>query len=182
LLVVSVRRRAPAREQMLAIREHLAKGRPLVGIRTASHAFSLRDAGKNASAAEWPEFDAEVLGGNYQGHYPAGPLTTLAPAAAAKKHRILDGIEVQGFVSRGSLYRTSPLAIDCEPILLGSIPGQSAEPVAWLHRFGPGNARVFYTSLGHPEDFAGNRFRRLLLNGICWGLDVATPVANPASR
>ena len=34
---------------------------------------------------------------------------------------------------------------------MGTIPGQPAEPVAWVNLRGP--SRVFYTSLGHPGDF-----------------------------
>jgi type 1 glutamine amidotransferase len=38
--------------------------------------------------------------------------------------------------------------------------------VAWvrLHRGG----RVFYTSLGHPDDFRQPSFLRLLVNAIFW--------------
>src|SRR6185295_20181392 len=42
LLFVSVRRRTPPADQMKAIRAHLDAGKPLVGIRTACHAFALR--------------------------------------------------------------------------------------------------------------------------------------------
>jgi type 1 glutamine amidotransferase len=42
--------------------------------------------------------------------------------------------------------------------------------VAWTHEYGQKNARVFYTSLGHPDDFKEPAFRKLLLNGIVWAL------------
>jgi type 1 glutamine amidotransferase len=29
---------------------------------------------------------------------------------------------------------------------------------------------VFFTSLGHPDDFKNAEFRRLLVNGIGWAL------------
>jgi len=35
--------------------------------------------------------------------------------------------------------------------------------------------RVFYTSLGSPDDFKQPFFRRLLLNGILWALDQQIP-------
>jgi len=57
--------------------------------------------------------------------------------------------------------------------LLGSIPEQTPEPVAWVNQCG--KARVFYTSLGHPEDFQDASFRRLLANGILWSLDKPVP-------
>ena len=32
-------------------------------------------------------------------------------------------------------------------------------------------SRVFYTCLGHPDDFAIPAFRRLLLNAIHWAVE-----------
>jgi type 1 glutamine amidotransferase len=56
-------------------------------------------------------------------------------------------------------------------LVIGSIPGRPEEPVAWVHAYGPKQARVFYTSLGHPDDFGQASFRRLLLNGLNWALE-----------
>ena len=33
-----------------------------------------------------------------------------------------------------------------------------------------GKSRVFYTSLGHPDDFKSDAFQTLLVNGILWAL------------
>jgi type 1 glutamine amidotransferase len=56
------------------------------------------------------------------------------------------------------------------PLLMGTIPGAPPEPVAWTHTYGSEQARVFYTSLGHPDDFKNAEFRRLLLNGVEWAI------------
>ena len=40
------------------------------------------------------------------------------------------------------------------------------EPVAWVNTDEGG--RVFYTTLGHWEDFKLEPFRRLLRNAVCW--------------
>ncbi len=70
LLLVSVRRRTPPEGQLGRIRAFIQAGKPVVGIRTASHAFSLRNnQPPPAGHAAWPEFDAEVLGGHYTGHH-----------------------------------------------------------------------------------------------------------------
>jgi type 1 glutamine amidotransferase len=172
LLFVSVRRRTPPKEQLDAVRAHLAAGKPLVGIRTACHAFALREKDKLADPklAAWQEFDPEVLGGHYTNHDKDGPKTAITVAPGAEAHAILRGIDVAKLVGNGSLYKVSPIEKDVAPLLLGTIPDQPAEPVAWTHLYGSNRARVFFTSLGHPDDFQNPEFRRLLVNGVAWAL------------
>lgn len=173
VLVVSVRRRTPPAEQLDAVRAHLAAGKPLVGIRTACHAFALRPTDPPAAPplSTWQGFDPEVLGGHYTNHHPAGPRAAIAAATRARAHPILSGISFAQFSTPGSLYMVSPLEKDTTVLLEGSIPGQPAEPVAWTRLYGPKRARVFYTSLGHPDDFKTVEFRRLLVNAVAWALD-----------
>jgi type 1 glutamine amidotransferase len=172
LLLVSVRRRTPPSEQLDAVRAHLAAGKPLVGIRTACHAFALRPADPPAPATHstWQDFDPEVLGGHYTNHHAAGPPTTITLGSGGKMHPLLKGISVAGLIGTGSLYKVSPLEKGTTPLLMGAIPGQPAEPVAWTNLYGTKRARVFYTSLGHPDDFKNAEFRRLLANGVAWAL------------
>jgi type 1 glutamine amidotransferase len=182
-ILISVRRRTPAQGDLNAIRQHLANGKPLVGIRTASHAFSLRD--KRApiapGSAIWPEFDAEVLGGHYTGHHGDGPKVTAAVAPGAAEHPILRGINPRQLQGCGSLYKVVPLAGSTTPVLMGSIPNQSPEPIAWTNTLRISRARVFYTSLGHWDDFENPEFRKLLVQGLCWTLDIAAPGSPSAS-
>ena len=172
LLFVSVRRRTPPKDQLDAVRAHLAAGKPLVGIRTACHAFALRpnDPPLGPGLSAWQEFDPEVLGGHYTNHHPAGPETTVSVAHGAETHAILKGIAAARLVGAGSLYKVAPLEKNATPLLVGTIPGQPAEPVAWTRTYGPKQARVFYTSFGHPDDFKNAEFRHLLVNGIAWAL------------
>ena len=172
LLFVSVRRRTPPIEQLNAVREYLAAGKPLVGIRTACHAFALRPTDPPAGPKQgvWQAFDPQVLGGHYTNHHPEGPPTMVTIAAGAQGHQILNGLNVSELLGAGSLYKVSPLEPDTTPLLIGSIPEQAPEPIAWTHRFGDKHARVFFTSLGHPDDFTNPQFRRLLVNGIAWAL------------
>ncbi|RME90282.1 MAG: hypothetical protein D6766_13525, partial [Verrucomicrobia bacterium] len=79
------------------------------------------------------------------------------------------------FTGHGSLYKVSPLAPDATPLLLGRIPDQPEEPVAWVRLYGPNEARVFYTSLGHPDDFREPGFRRLLFNAMLWAVRQPIP-------
>ena len=66
---------------------------------------------------------------------------------------------------------SSPVKSTATPLLIGAVPDQEPEPVAWTNLSGQAKARVFNTSLGHPEDFANPNFRKLLTNGIFWALE-----------
>ena len=91
LLILSVRRRALKVADLARVRKYLAAGRPLVGVRTASHAFHTK--GKHPRGhAEWQEFDPEVLGGHYVGHHGNKLVTTVRTLPAAAKHPILAGV------------------------------------------------------------------------------------------
>ena len=167
LLVLSVRRRAFPADQFKHIRNYIDAGKPLVGVRTASHAFDTKGKAPEGHT-EWLKFDPEVLGGSYHGHYGNTTLATITPNAKAKRHPILKGLANTSFQCGGSLYKAAPLANTCTPLLTGTIADAEPEPVAWTntHRGG----RVFYTSLGHPDDFDNPHFRRLLSNALIWTL------------
>ena len=125
---------------------------------------------KHPERSEWTEFDREVLGGNYSGHHGAGPITLVLPASDVLEHPIREGLALGGWTSVASLYRTAPLAPDAQTLLLGRIPDQPLQPLAWTRLHGERQARVFYTSLGHKSDFEDADFRRLLINAVKWAL------------
>ena len=83
LLFVSVRRRAFSDKTMGMIRKHVADGKPVIGIRTASHAFALRKETPPDGHGTWDEWDKKIMGGNYDGHYgrenPAESTVFLSP-------------------------------------------------------------------------------------------------------
>ncbi len=139
-------------EQLAAVKKYCQSGKPLVAIRTASHGFQ-----------NWLAFDRIVLGGNYRNHYPSGPICQVKIVPAAETHPILKG--VKPFTSVASLYKNIGIAKDTNLLLTGSIPDH-IEPLAWtrMHK----RARVFYTSLGHPQDFDNEQFLRLITNAIFW--------------
>jgi type 1 glutamine amidotransferase/nicotinamidase-related amidase len=164
LVVVYARRRAFPVEQMRYLRAYLERGGALIGLRTASHAFDSRGSGPD-DHDEWPEFDAAVLGGHYHGHHQAGPVCTVNPASGAARHPLLAGVDLP-METPASLYQVRPLGQNAVPLLIGAIPGQEPEPVAWTHATHKG--RVFYTSLGHRDDFRNPAFVKLLVNAVAW--------------
>ncbi len=152
VLLVFTRRLNTKGNELDRFKAYCAAGRPIVGVRTASHAFQT-----------WLDFDKHVLGGDYQGHYGAGPIAHAEISPNAKDHPILQGIS--NFDSYGSLYRNPSIAIDTTLLLTGKTE-EHTEPVAWTRTHHGG--RVFYTSLGHQRDFEITMFLRLLANGVLW--------------
>jgi nicotinamidase-related amidase/type 1 glutamine amidotransferase len=168
LALVSVRRRPLAKAEMEIVRRFVASGKPIIGIRTASHAFAPRGGEKLADGiVEWPHFDREVLGCNYAGHHGDKLKTTIKPAPGAEKSPLLVGVKGE-FAATSSLYKSLPLAEGAVPLLVGEAEGvKQAEPVAWTWKR-PDGGRVFCTSLGAPGDFKDESFVALLRNGLLW--------------
>lgn len=170
-LVLFIRRLALPKEQLDRVRKYVESGKPLVGMRTSSHAFDAH--GKfEEGHAEWPEFDAEVQGGNYHGHGSNDLGTDVAIVAEQADHPILKGVEPAKWHSTGSLYFTSPVASDTTVLMTGSL-GDRTEPLTWtrIHN----NGRIVYTGLGHPDDFKVPQLRKLLVNAIFWAMDRPVP-------
>lgn len=174
LLILFSRRRFLPKEQMDAVRAHLDAGRPLLGIRTANHAFIPRPKDVvDPGLTIWPEFTHEVLGGENAGYETKGlPYTASAPDGF--KTPLLEGVNPANIRGHQSLYKVLPLAADATPILIGTAGAGAAtppQPVAWTRAYGPDKARVFYTSLGAPEDMQIQDVRRLLVNAVKWTLE-----------
>lgn len=165
LAIIFIRRMTLPEEQLARFKKFAALGKPIIGLRTASHAFE-----------NWKEWDHEVLGGNYQNHHNNKLATTVRVVPESAGHPILKGVAKE-FTSPGSLYRNSPLPEGSKVLLMGSVEGKPAEPVAWTHSHQ--GAPVFYTSLGHPAEFGTEAFDRLLLNAVQWAL--AQPVRTAAA-
>ncbi|MBI2805807.1 MAG: ThuA domain-containing protein [Planctomycetes bacterium] len=152
VVVLFTRRLKLKGDQLGRLKKYCTSGKPLVGIRTASHAVQT-----------WLDLDKEILGGNYKGHYAVGPICDVTLTPTEKLRTILNG--VKPFQSKGSLYRNTGLAKDVDILLYGTIPGHK-EPIAWTRMVKGG--RVFYTSLGAQTDFQEESFLRLMTNGILW--------------
>lgn len=173
LLIVSVRRRPLLPEQLKVVRDFEASGKPMLGIRTASHAFSLRKPSEaSASLDSWPEFDRDVWGGSYTNHHANDAHPMVSRIDHSETHPIVaewpsESIRSQGIRSQGSLYKVQPLAKEAQPILLGAIEGAMPEPVMWTFTRKNGGRSV-YTSLGHQSDFEIAEFRDVLKASVDW--------------
>jgi nicotinamidase-related amidase len=167
-LLMSVRRRPLDPHAMERVRLHWKRGKPILGLRTSSHAFSLRENGPSPGLEQWAEWDADAFGGNYSGHYPDGLLAQIDPVPGNR-----EPIGDVNFESRGSLYRVLPLRAGTRVLWQGTLPDQPSQPVAWTF-VRPDAGKSFYTSLGHKSDFEQPAFRAMLLRASYWlmGMEV----------
>jgi nicotinamidase-related amidase/type 1 glutamine amidotransferase len=173
--LISVRRRALPVKQLKALRDFVAAGKPVIGIRTASHAFSLRDKEPPKGTATWESFDGDVWGGNYNGHHANKVKTAAWVDEKTAEHALLRGLDTKEFPTGGSLYKVLPLKNGTTPLLMGrTADSESPEPVAWTFARSDGG-KSFYTSLGHIDDFRNTPFRQLLLNAIHWAVGNEIP-------
>jgi type 1 glutamine amidotransferase/rhodanese-related sulfurtransferase len=158
LLITFIRRMTLPESELKIIQDYLRSGHPLLGLRTTCHAFQ-----------NWKEFDHEVLGGNYQDHY--------RPNFHAR-HHVVEGMRddprVAGvpseYTSSGTLYKVSPLAADTQLLIYGTLdnlPG-AKEPVAWTRMYHGG--RIYFTSLGDPDDFTQPALLNVLADAMAWTL------------
>jgi len=169
LLVVFCRRVGLQPEQFAIIREYLAAGKPVVGIRTANHAFSVREELQPGHTMWW-EFVPEILGCENKGYGPVEAGTNVSMRADKVKHPILKGLKEREWHSEGNLYLVSPLLDDHATVLLTGTADGRSEPIAWTRRTAH-NGKVFYTSLGYPADFEIPFFKKLIINAMQWAID-----------
>jgi type 1 glutamine amidotransferase len=162
LLVVFIRRVALPTEDLRHIKDHLQRGKPVLGIRTANHAFSVMDKEAIPNTHEdWWEFVPEVLGHENQGYGPA----EYPVLVEKRKHPITRDWPKSTWKSQGNLYKVKPIDKKAQILLEGSSAGLE-EPVAWTRK--SGKCKVMYTSLGFPTDFSKPHFIEFLYNGIDW--------------
>ncbi len=180
LALISIWRRSLRPDQLDTIRQFVESGKPIVAVRTTSHAFAQRDGTIPTGRAAWPDFDRVVLGGNYQGHH--GNHADKGDAASevwipesSVSHPVVSHLQPGEFTVPSWLYKMSPLESDAKLLMMGRVGDAGPEePVAWTFAT-PNGGRAFYTSLGHPGDFELPQMNRMLANAIYWAAGLEIP-------
>jgi len=172
LCVFFIRRRGLKPEKMAMIRNYINSGKPVLGIRTASHAFDpqIRTELNNAfvsGLAKWPEFDEEILGGNYKGHFSNKMVTVISVVPGMESHPVLKGVSLEGFTSSDGIYRNRSLRSEKAQVLLfGTITDQPSQPILWTND--TGKNKVIYTSMGSIRDWQNESFRQIMRNSVSY--------------
>lgn len=184
-------------EQMRPIADYVDRGGPVVGWRTATHAFNIKD--ENAEFYRFHfrypgeeyegGFGRQVLGETWAGHYGKNHVqsTILDIVDSAKAHPILTGVS-DVWVQAGA-YTTNPMPNSTILAMAQPLNGMTIDsprdatkpptPGIWVRTYKGKNGvegRVFTTTYGASEDILNDGFRRLMINGIFWSLGMENEI------
>jgi hypothetical protein len=198
LMVLFVRFRELPDAQMKHIIDYTNSGRPILGLRTATHAFNyVKNPGSPYSKYSFRDatfkggYGRQVLGETWVDHYGRHNVesTRGLVAEGMERHPIVQGCE--DIWGASDVYELTTLTGDSTPLVMGQVlkgmspddepnPDKPPVPVAWTKTYTGEEgqtARVFTTTMGHPYDFKSEGFRRLLVNACYWclGMEDAIP-------
>ena len=202
LMIIATRFRALPEEQMQHIADYVESGKPVIGMRTATHAFN----GMKGKFAKYnwnngdkdykQGFGRQILGETWISHHGnhGSQSTRGIFAQDADKHPILKGIKDGDIWGPTDVYGATPL----EPsnilvygqVLVGmkatdkALEGKKNDPmmpVAWTRSYPSESrkeARVFNTTMGASQDLESEGTRRMLVNATYWALGMDDQIPN----
>ena len=203
VMVLFLRFRHLPDAQMKHIVDYVEAGKPVIGIRTATHAFN----GVKGKYADWNAgnakggFGRQVLGETWVNHHGGhGSQATRGIVNAREKaHPILKGIADGDIFGPSDVYTVKlPLSGDCNPLVLGEVvagmkpsdkalPGKKNDPmmpIAWTKTYTIDDgkpARVFTTTMGASQDFAFEGTRRMFVNACYWAVGLEDAIASKSN-
>jgi type 1 glutamine amidotransferase len=202
LMIIFTRFRTLPDDQMKNIADYLETGRPIIGMRTATHAFDFPE-GKTYSKFGWHNkewdggFGRQILGETWVNHHGShGKESTRGLIAKGQEeHPILRGIKDGDVWGPTDVYTVRQPLPDCTPLVLGQVlegmkptdkpvEGKKNDPmmpVAWVktYKSGSGKAgRVFTTTMGASQDLLTEGTRRMLVNAAFWAIGLEDKITD----
>lgn len=198
LMIIFTRFRELPPEQMRYIDDYLMAGKPVIGLRTATHAFhyAKNKADRYAKydfqsqVPEWENgFGKVVLGETWVSHHGVhgseGTRAVINEAEAS--HPVLKGVD--DIWGPTDVYTVRSLT-DATVLLYGqSTSGMSADapintgkevmPIAWTREYqlpGGNKGKAFATTMGASIDLQSTDLRRLLVNACLWATGLETDI------
>jgi hypothetical protein len=200
MMIIGTRFRNPPNADMKHIDDFVHSGKPIMGLRTATHAFNFDKKSDSPYAhygwrggEDWPGgFGQQVLGDtwvSHHGHHKVEGCRGIIEEEN-KDHPILNG--VTDVFAESDVYGVNKLTGD-ETILMYGQVTESLEPdskpvegeknnpmmpVVWVKDFTGNNgkiSKVINTTMGASVDLANEDLRRLVINSVFWALDLDVP-------
>ncbi len=207
LMIIATRFRDLPNDQMKHVVDYVESGKPVIGMRTATHAFNFnkdsayKDYKWGTAGASDGGFGRQVLGEtwiNHHGHHGKESTRGLV-APGQEQNPILKGIKSGDVWGPTDVYTVRlPQPETCKPLVLGQVlTGMKPEdpplegpkntpmmPVAWVNTY-TGTAgketRVFTTTMGASQDLQSPGFRRLLVNATYWCVGLEDKILESAN-
>lgn len=191
LMVIFTRFADFEEEEMQHIDDYLKRGGPVMGFRTATHAFNIKNDKKwghyswdyNGPLMEWKNgFGRRILGETWVDHYGTNhkQASKLIIENSQKDHPIMRGVNNIWAQSGGYVAHPDNSTVLAKgQILNGMTPNAEADktkellPVAWVRTYDIGagkKSRVFTTTHGASEDLLNEGFRRMAINASLWAI------------
>ena len=197
MMVMFLRFRELPDEQMKYIIDYTNSGKPIMGLRTSTHAFNytkLNDSPYAKYSHRNKELDGgygrQVFGETWAGHYGRHNVESTRGliVKGMGNESIAKGID--DIWGESDVYGLTTLTGDCKPLVMGQVllgmnPGDKPNtkkqlvPVAWTKTYTGDTgktARVFTTTMGHSFDLNSEGFRRLLVNACYWGMEMENKI------
>ncbi|HEY7327465.1 MAG TPA: ThuA domain-containing protein [Gemmataceae bacterium] len=193
LIILFTRFRDLPDQQMKHILEYVESGRPILGLRTATHAFNLKSKSYAKyswnSRTEWRGgFGRQILGETWVNHWGNhGKQSTRGIVVKGENDNpILRGINDGDIWGPTDVYEVH-LGSDCKPLVLGQVlqgmkpsappvEGRKNDPmmpIAWTKSYQGVSGkmgRAFTTTMGASQDLQSEGLRRLLVNAAYWSV------------
>lgn len=184
-------------EQLAHIVSYLDSGKPFIALRTANHGFR-RALPYKINGKEQVRF-GEIVGGSFRKHHGNWQRDSTRGdiIPEVKDHAILTAVgEIWGTTD---VYRTYPeggsLPKGCTALVMGQPligrkrggkdnPNKIPLPVVWtkVWKTSKGmNARVLHSTMGGASDLKCAALRRLVVNGVYWGMNIAKEISAKSS-
>jgi type 1 glutamine amidotransferase len=202
LMVIFTRFRDLPDDQMKCILDYVNSGKPILGLRTATHAFNFKTYqtyAKYSYGSKEPGceggFGRQVLGETWIDHYGKHQVESTRGliAKGMEKNPIVKGCE--DIWGPSDVYAITKLQGDCQPVIMGQVllgmnptdkPNTQKDlvPVAWIKTYKGEQgktSRVFATTMGHAGDLQSEGFRRLLVNAALWCLGMEDRIPERAN-
>ena len=200
LVIMGLRFRNLPDEQMAAIDRYLESGKPIIGVRTSTHAFKIPSDRKyhrysfNFRGEQWSGgFGQRVLGDTWVSHHGKHGKESCRAVVNDKfaDHPILRGVDdVWGSTD---VYEIKRLGESADVLMRGQIlegmkPTDKAVedernnpmmPLVWTKTYktkSGKDSRIFCTTMGAATDFESEDLRRLLVNASLWSLEMAEKI------
>lgn len=203
MMVVFLRFRHLPDEQMKPIVDFTNSGKPILGLRTATHSFNYRN--QESAYAKWHWRSKEPAGGwgqavlgdtwiSHHGHHKH-EATRGVVEESSKDHPILTG--VKDVFGPTDVYGIRNLRDDDEILMRGAVlkgmepsdpPVEGPKnnpmmPLVWtrMYKGETGNtSRVINTTMGASIDLECEDLRRLLVNACYWGMKMESQIPEKA--